>query len=478
MTGDPGSEAFIDDGQGDVIALPGFATDPAGILRRRWKAMLAVIVLGLAGCAAFVYTQEPSFTSRATVMVSSQRISEQFVRSTVETDQLEKVSAIVGELLSRNKLAELIDKFGIYEPDEDDGEEELTLAEKVALLRSKIRIAPDYSNAPVIGANSTSTVFEVVFTGSDPQTAAAVANELAMGFTDIHLRLRSRQARLTTEFLRRELERVEAELLRQERAITEFKQAHRGELPSELATALGRLDRMQSERQSLALQVAEAESRLVSLRESGNDVAPDSPEALLRTLKNREKEQLALYTPDHPNLVSLRNQIASVEAQIAERSETPNEEAEDVSLPAAAARLTITELRRQLSETIAEIEELDRRVALVPVREEELAGMEQRAQILREDHQEFLRKVNQAKLAQAVESAQQGERATILDSAVPPNEPDTKVILYVIVLIVATFGGSAAIAILLELVDSVIVSASEIEASYRVPVVGSISRLG
>ena len=81
MTGDPGSEAFIDDGQGDVIALPGFATDPAGILRRRWKAMLAVIVLGLAGCAAFVYTQEPSFTSRATVMVSSQRISEQFVRS-------------------------------------------------------------------------------------------------------------------------------------------------------------------------------------------------------------------------------------------------------------------------------------------------------------------------------------------------------------------------------------------------------------
>ena len=45
------------------------------------------------------------------------------------------------------------------------------------------------------------------------------------------------------------------------------------------------------------------------------------------------------------------------------------------------------------------------------------------------------------------------------------------------VLIVGTFGAAIALAILLELIDPVIVNTSEIEAKYRVPVIGSIPRL-
>jgi uncharacterized protein involved in exopolysaccharide biosynthesis len=163
-----------------------------------------------------------------------------------------------------------------------------------------------------------------------------------------------------------------------------------------------------------------------------------------------------------------------VESQIAERAPSDRRES---SSSAEAARMTIVELRRQLAETIAEYNELDRRVALVPQREEELAGMEQRAAILRESHQEFLRKVNQAELAQAVESAQQGERATVLDAAVPPSQPDSSPIKMLIVLIVGSFGAAASLAILLELIDSVIVTPSEIENGYRLPVLGSIPRL-
>jgi len=85
--------------------------------------------------------------------------------------------------------------------------------------------------------------------------------------------------------------------------------------------------------------------------------------------------------------------------------------------------------------------------------------------------------VGQAELAQAVESAQQGERATVIDRAVTPMRPDSSPLKMLVVLIVGTFGAAIALAILLELVDPVIVSASEIEANYRVPVIGSIPRL-
>ncbi|MFK7897291.1 MAG: GumC family protein [Myxococcota bacterium] len=453
------------DGEGGA-SLPGFLKDPKGVLKRRGKWMALIALLGLLASGFFLQQRTPTYSARATVLVASQKISEAFVTGAAEGDQLEKVSAILGELLSRKNLGALIQQHNLYAP--KDSEEQLTLEEKVALMRAEIVIGPDRSNTANTGQDSSATVFEIIFTGENPGVAAEVTNALASGFTDIHLRMRSRQARLTTEFLRRELKQTEGELARQERLITEFKQTYRGQLPSELATNLGRLDRLQSQRQSLALQIAETESRLASLAASGSDFAPDSPESLLRALQVKQKEQRALYTDDHPNVVALDKRIESLEAQV--RSGQSGG-----SNAAGATRLTLVELRRQLAQTVAAFEDLDRRVAFVPERQEELASLEQRVEILRESHREFLRKVNQAELAEAVESAQQGERAMVLDAAVPPSQPDSSPLKILVVMLVGTLGLAVLLALLLELVDSVIVGPSEIESQYRLPVIGSIA---
>lgn len=459
----------LDEG-GQEAGLPGFLHDPVGVIKRRWVWMALILVVGFAAGGAFLHLREPIYRARATVLVASQKISEQFVQATVETDQLEKVSAILGELLSRRHLAAMIEEHALYTA--ADGTDPLTMEEKVDLMRGQILIGQDRSNSGGQAASSTATAFEVLFSDHDPVKAAQVANDLAAGFTDSHLRMRSRQARLTTEFLRRELTQTEKELSELERKITVFKQTYRGQLPSELPTNLGRLDRLQSQRQSLALQIAEAESRLATLAASGTDLDPDSPEAILRSLQRRYKEQRSLYTEDHPNVVSLTSQIAMLNEQIADR---PNSEGARVgSTEAEAAHLTLIELRRQLAETIAEYEELDRRVALVPERHEELAAMEQRAEILQESHREFLRKVNQAELAEAVESAQQGERATILDAAFPPARPESSPLIAMAAILIGSIGAAVGIAILLELIDSVLVTSDEIERKYGLPVLGSI----
>lgn len=474
MSGDAYYEEGPDnDGEGGSGALPGFVKDPMGVLRRRWIWMLIVLVLGIALSVVFVKTRVPEYQARATVLVTSQRISESLITTTVETDQLEKVSAILGELLSRRTLSELVEEHELY-PATAEGPA-LTLEEKTAMLRSATVIGPDRSNPATHDPGSSATVFEVRFTYGDPIKAAAVANDLATLFTDIHLRMRSRQARITTEFLRRELRKTEEQLTKQERAITEFKQAHRGALPSELGTSLGRLDRLQSQRQSLALQIASAESRLATLASTGTDVQPDSPEAMLRGLRMRYKEQRSLYTDDHPNIVSLRNQISAIERRIG--NESSDSSTSTGSPAAAAARIELRELRRQLDETVAEYERLDALVAMVPQHQEQLAALEQRAEILRESHREFLRKVNQAELSEAVESAQQGERASVLDAAVPPWEPTSSPLKVVAVLLVGTFGAALGLAVLLELIDAVIVGESEIERHYRLPVLGSVSKL-
>ena len=461
-------EGHLERGQ----SLPGFSLDPIGVIRRRWPWMLAVAGVGAALCAVYLMIWEPSYRARSTVLVASQRISEDFVRSTVETDQLEKVSAILGEILSRRNLAELVSEYDLF-PESDANSVELSMEEKVEIVRAAAVIAPDRSISTSARGNSSATVFEILFTHGDPVKAAGVANDLASSFTDIHLRMRSRQAQITTEFLRRELSRTTGELASQERAIREYKQAYRGSLPNELDMSLGRLDRLQSQRQSLALQIASGESRLATLAATGFDVEPDSSEAMLRALRSRLKEQRALYTDDHPNVVSLRSQIVTLE----DRAEDNSISDASASPAAGAAQLELRELRKQLGETVKEYEMLDRRVALVPEREEELASLEQRAVILRESHQDLQRKVAQAELSEAVESAQQGERASVLDRAVPPLSSESSPLKLLVVLFGGSLLGVVGIAVLLEVVDAVIVTGADIEEQFELPVLGSISKL-
>lgn len=450
--------------EGGAPSLPGFLFDPVGLALRRWKWMLAALCFGLAATGLFVRTLDLTYLASATVLVTSQRISEEFFRPTVESDPVEKVSAILGELMSRQSLVSLIEKHGLY-PDVE-GEEPTSMEDKVARFRAATTIEPDTTHGAV-HPGSSAVVYAVRSYQESPESAAAIANDIASRFIDTHLKMRSRQARLTTEFLRRELAQVEEDLAKQESTITNFKQQFRGELPGELATNLARLDRLQMQRQSLALQIAETETRLSTVAATGP--AADSPKERLKRLRAQHDELVSIYTPEHPSVMAVARQIESLQATVGSLPE------ESVAQSSPASN--IGELRRQLAATVAEFEDLDRRVGSTPKRQEELAALEQRAEILRESHKEFLRKVSQAELAEAVESAQQGERATILDKAVPPAHPDNSPLKFIAVGIFGSVMLGLGVGVLLEIIDSVIVSDAELEQRYQLPVLGSIAQI-
>ena len=82
-----------------------------------------------------------------------------------------------------------------------------------------------------------------------------------------------------------------------------------------------------------------------------------------------------------------------------------------------------------------------------------------------------------AELAESVESAQQGERAMILDNAVPPTEPEEPRWLFSAVGILGSVGLAVAVACLLELLDVVLIRADQIEEEFGIGVVGSVGRI-
>ncbi|MEE9607885.1 MAG: hypothetical protein V3U03_09110, partial [Myxococcota bacterium] len=337
--------------------IPDYLRDPAGLVRRRWRWMLSALLSGVVLTGLYVARLEPRYLASATVLVTSQQISEKFVRSTLPSDSLERINAIVGEVLSRETLVGLIEKHALY----TGLRKSKTLAEIADRMRPNISIEREEG----IGSRrqrQSATVFTISYEASRPDVAAAVANDLARTFTAASIRKRTEQAALTTEFLRRELESADAELRAQSRTITEFKEQHRGELPDDLGANLAKLDRLQRQRQSLALQIAESETRLAML--SGGEAAP--PEARLMALRARLDAQLTVQTELHPDVLALKRQIRSLEAQIARN------DGSDPAEPVAAPRGTLAELREQLADTGQTILQIDARVARTPARQEAL----------------------------------------------------------------------------------------------------------
>jgi succinoglycan biosynthesis transport protein ExoP len=451
----------------DAPGLPDFLRDPLGMLRRRWLWMGAGLLAGLLATAGLLASAQPTYLATATILISSQRIPEDLVRATVEEDSLQQINAMVGQVLTRTTLADLVTRFDLY----PKLRASTTLEDVVTRFRKKIAVTPDPGIARTRNANA--QLIRVSFEHTDPETAAKIANEVAGLFTAENVRRRSQQARLTTDFLKRQLKEAEEALREQDSRITELKERYRGELPSELNANLGRLERLQQQRQSLALQIAEASNRITLLAQGQNPDA--SPDAKLAALKAELQRQEATHTDRHPDVIALREQIAALEA--APPDTTPAPASGENRVLVSTEKTTLAQLKRQLADTERELKDLDARVARTPKREEELSALEERESVLRDNYLDFLRKVKEAELAESLEAAQHGERFSILDRAVPPTQPTRSRVKYLLAGIVASLGLAVGVGILLEVTDPVLFAVGQMERVADLPVLGSVPHI-
>jgi succinoglycan biosynthesis transport protein ExoP len=451
--------------------LPAFLKEPAGLVRRRWPWMLGVLLLGVAVTVGVVLSMPVTYLARATILMTSQQIPQDFVRTTVPDEPYQRINALVGEILSRERLAAMIETHGLY----PQLRAQAPLSEVISTMRANVDIGPD-AGVGRRTRNDGSSIFAVQFRHEDPQVAATVTNEIASLFTAASARMRGQQARLTTQFLRAELERTERELRDQDRRVTEFKERYRGELPGELNTNLNKLERLGSQRHSLNAQIAEAETRLAMLTEGGADAQPSSPAARLSGLRARLAEQLAVHTDEHPNVISLQRQIEELEARMASGEITMSQDPQRAIL-IDSTRRSIEDMRAMLQQVNAELDDRDVAVARTAQREEELKALEDDAQVLRDNYLQFLRKVQAAELAENLESAQQGERVAVLDRALPPTQPEKRRLKYMVAGLLASLLAALGLGVGLELWDPVVVSGEQIQSDFGLPVLGSVPRI-
>ena len=304
--------------------------------------MLLVLLAGLAATPLAVWLLPPIYEARASVLIATQKLSESFVRPTIQEDATERINALTSQVLSRQSLTEVVEQFDLYpelRADEGHGRGRRSARPE----RSVIELDPG-----IRSPGERARVVLVFFSDQQATRAADVTNDIAHRLTLAGMRLRSEQARVTTEFLRRELESAEVALREQSKKVSEFEQQHRGELPSELESNLRRLERLQQQRNSLALQIAEGETRIATL--SAQERVSGSPDTRLSEVRAALARELSVNKETHPNVLSLRRQIELLKKEPGGGAGGGGTDSAGRRGVTEAARRELAQLREQLAD--------------------------------------------------------------------------------------------------------------------------------
>jgi len=227
------------------------------LLRRKWYIIIPFVVI-LTGTIAYALRAPKEYRASTLILVTPQKVPEQFVKPTVTSKIEDRLQSISQEIMSRTRLEQVISEFRLYSA-EAKGK---SLEEIVELMRKNVQVE-------IKGKEG---FFTISYIGKDPRIVALVTNKLASLFIEENLRFREQQAQGTTEFLAIELSATKARLEEQEKAITQFKRQHTGELPEQREANLRVFEQIQNLYQRVNESLRSAQDRRVVIQKQLADI--------------------------------------------------------------------------------------------------------------------------------------------------------------------------------------------------------------
>jgi polysaccharide biosynthesis transport protein len=472
--------------------------------RRKWLGILPFAAVLCATATITVFLPN-TYKASATVLVVDQQVPVDFVRSTVTGALDTRLQAISQDILSRSRLEELINNFGLYATSRRG----LSRDELVEQVRRDIEVKPkglDRAGGTI--------AFTISYQGADPETVAPVTNALASYYVEANTKARERQAHGTAQFLKVQLEEVRARLAVQERRVSEFKQRHLGELPQQMEANLATLERLNAQfrvNSDRQLRTTEQRQELVRRLESmepvvatpghvvtnvQTSVAPPDPTTVrLEKLRQDLADLRMRFSDKYPDVMHLKAEVARLERQVfeAKRDDTPTKSVLAEKLPAPSiANPHAVQTREALSQVDVEITALKEeekylrtamatyqaRVENIPRRDLEFQALSRDYDSTKELYRTLLKRYDEAELAESLEQRQKGEQFRILEQAIPPSAPiaPNRGRLMLVNLLLS-LGVGVGLVVLREQLDTSFHTIDDLRAFTSLPALGSIRRI-
>ena len=478
--------------------------------RRKWVILFSVLLIHI-GSAVYCVLAPDLYQSTMKLLLIPPTVSEGVVRSNVNVGSRERLSILQQEILSRDRILQVINEMGLFKGRGNVAEEE----KWVSVVRSRIKSD--------LGSNNT---FTLSFYHEDPKVAMMVASRLGSFFIEENIRSREATGKETSKFLGDQVQETRNRLEAQEEKLKRYKLQFGGELPQQEQANLNRLQRLQDQIKNNSDGIARLADRKVFLEAQISNIernirGPDnkdpletvgsgdqaSPNDLLSELDMRKKklEELSKkYTSLYPTVVQARWEVEQLEARIATMRRAARKAREDSargtanpliskSKPdleptngdigeigrlrgqVAGIDLEIVALKRESANAVRTIDQIQRKVERVPQREQEIIALSRDYDNIKRSYEELLKKKLDSQISQKLEEKQKGEQFQVLESANLPAQsfkPNRPMVLGLALLASLAIGVGGAFGF--EMLDSTLRGSREFKDYFDMPILACL----
>ena len=384
---------------------------PAILWHRRRLVIAPLILLTLAGIAA-AFLMPVSYTSSATLLVQSSALPTA-VAGEDPNDLIDRrIARIREQVLSRPQLIELVNRYQLYPEERSVG----ALSAIVDTMREAVAIAP-LTAAIQQRANGGSTIaFTLGYTYSDPVKAQSVAQDLVEQVLQLDAAGNTQQSVATVQFLTDQSRGLQKQIDVLESQIAGIKQANGTILSSAGVTMLGggggsydvQIAALQRENSQLISQ------RNLAQESAGRDPVVSSAEAQLAAVR-------AVYSDNHPDVRVARQRLAEARA-LAGRN-VAKLPMQGIDQQIAFNNTQISALRSAQASESARMSATVGAQSRAPVILQQISQLQQKVDGLNDQYRGVSDRLLQAKAGVKAENEQLGERLSVVDPPVIPEEP-------------------------------------------------------
>jgi len=286
-----------------------------------WMTSLAIFVVA----AAIVMAWPSTYRSSATILIEEQEIPGDLVRSTITTFAVKRLQIISQRVMTRTNLLRIIDRYELYK-DKRDKETPEEIVERMRQDSNLNMITAEVVD-PRTGRPTTATIaFNLTFDSRYPETALKVTNELTSLYLNENIKNRQDKAAEASEFLTIETDRLAKEIANLESKLADFKEQHASALPEFKEHNFMLIQRLERDILETQNTLRSLEDRRFYLQGQLMQLKPGAPlfsstgERILgpadrlMSLQTEYDQLSSRYHFDHPDLIKMRNELASLRA--------------------------------------------------------------------------------------------------------------------------------------------------------------------
>jgi polysaccharide biosynthesis transport protein len=457
------------------------------VWQRRWLALIVAWVVAVMGWAAV--TMMPNrYEAKAKIFVQVQSVLPSEAAATGTSDQQASLLRLRQTLTSNENLTRVVRRTDLNNLVQTDAD----IGGVVNGLRDQIKITALPDNLYEISATSS---FSGLSNGQNARASAGIVEQLvelfAGGGGD------TAQTGQSLQFLDAELARREGQLREAEQRKVAFEQANMGVLPGPGSAG----DRLQASRTELAQleqtivsarsAIGAMQSQLQSLSPTtaipGMDGAVGGPaSSQIASLQTQLSQYLGRgFTEQHPDVISIRAQIARLGPQAAQERRNPSAAGGIPNPSYTSLRAMISEREAQLAgaqarktQLEADLAQLGQSQSSQPEASAEQSRLARDYDVLRQQYDRLLADREQLRLRNDIQRQANGLTVRVTDPPKVPGAPSSpnRPLFLTLVLIVAIGAGVAA-AFFKGQLQTTFPTPGRLATATGLPVLGAVSRM-